>query len=118
MVASFGPRIRAFLVTLIAASGMGLWLAQAGETAVETAAPAGPATCVALSCDGCGAGGHGAAGSGACLALCAAAAQAILPAELSAPPPASRAAFQARAVSSDGRSYSPDHGPPRFLTSG
>ena len=118
MVALSGPRIRAFLVTLIAASGMAFWLVQGGETAAETAAPAEPADCAALSCDGCGAGGHGEAGSGACLALCAAAAQAILPAELPAPPPASQAAFQAPAVSSDGRSYSPDHGPPKFLTLG
>ena len=112
MVASPGARIRAFLVTLITASGMGLWLVEGGAMAAQTAAPAEPADCAALSGDGT----HGAAGSGACLVICAAVAQAILPAEPPAPPPASQAAFQAPAVSSDGRSYSPDHGPPKLLT--
>ena len=110
--------MRAFLVTLVVASGMGLWLAPGAETAAETAAAAELAECAALRCDGCGAGGHGEAGSGACPAFCPAAAQAILPAGPPAAPRAARAAFQAPAVSADGRSCSPDHGPPRFQTLG
>jgi hypothetical protein len=115
MKASLGHRIRALLLALALALGMSLSFVQGGLMAAEMAVSVGHTG--SSECDGCGGSDHG-ADAGMCLSVCGAAAHGMLPGQPVAVPAASRASFQAGYLVLDGRSHSPDPGPPRSLTLG
>ena len=110
-------RTRVLLLAVCLGLGMSLSFVQGSVMAAEMAvavdgAPHGPS-----DCDGCGGSDH-MTDAGMCLSVCGSAAQGMLPGQLMALPPASRATFQAVGLLLDGRTNSPDHGPPRTLTLG
>ena len=116
MVDAPGHRIRALLLALLVALGMSLWFVQGAVMAAEMAVPAEACHHGPNGCDGCS--GDGGPDSGGCLALCATAAQALLPGEPLIPRPVSRARFQTLDRCPGGCSYRPEHGPPRMLALG
>jgi hypothetical protein len=112
-----GHRIRVLLLALVLALGMSMSFVQGGLMAAELAVSAEAGHTGSSDCDGCGGSDHK-TDAGMCLSMCASAAQGILPGEPVALPPASRASFQVARLVLDGRSNSPDHGPPKTLTLG
>jgi hypothetical protein len=116
MVDAPGHRIRALLLALLVALGMSLWFVQGTVMAAAMAVPSDACHHGSSGCDGCS--GDGDPDSRRCLALCATAAQALLPGELLIPRPGSRARFQAPDRCPGGCSYRPAHGPPKALAPG
>jgi hypothetical protein len=112
-----GHRIPALLMALVIALGMSLSVVQGGLMAAEMAVSAEAGHTGSSDCDGCGGSDHK-ADAGMCLSVCGSAAHGLVPAELLALPPASGASFQAVHLLFEGRSNSPDHGPPKTLTLG
>jgi hypothetical protein len=110
-------RTRVLLLAVLLGVGMSLFFVQGGVMAAEMAVAADGAHHGPSGCDGCGGGDHK-ADAGMCLSVCGSAAQGLVPGEPVALPPASRATFQAVHLLLDGRSNSPDHGPPKTLTLG
>ena len=94
---------------------MSLSLVQGGLVVAEMAISADAAHPCPNGCDGCG---NSDLDAGACLSLCGMAAHGLVQDEPVALSPASQASFQGGYLALDGRSHSPDPGPPRPLTLG
>jgi hypothetical protein len=109
MVDAPGDRIRALLLALLVALGMSLWFVHGAVMAAEMAVAAEACHHGPDGCDGC----DGDPDSGRCLALCASAAQAMLPGELHLLQPESRSHCQVPDRCPGERSYRPEHGPPK-----
>lgn len=114
MKASPGHRLRALLLALVLALGMSLPF-EGGPMAAEMAVAAEAAPPCPHGCDGCGAGDLEAS---TCLFVCGSAAQALVPGEPVALPPAARASSEAGRLVLGERSHSPEPGPPRPFTLG
>jgi len=114
----FWHRTRVLLLALLLGLGMSLSFVQGIVMAAGMAIAAGEAHRGPSGCDGCGGGDHKDMKAGICPSICGSAAQGLLPGEPPALPPASRATFETVRLLLDGRSNSPDHGPPKTLTLG
>jgi hypothetical protein len=110
-------RTRVLLLAVCLGLGMSLSFVQSSVMAMDMAIATDGAHHGPSDCDG-GGGSDPKSDAGMCLSVCGSAAQGVLPGQLTALPPASRAAFQAARLLLGGRSHSPDHGPPKILTLG
>jgi hypothetical protein len=110
-------RTRVLFLAVWLGLGMSLSFVQGSVMAAQMAVAADGAHHGPSGCDGCGGSDHQ-SDAGMCLSVCGSAAQGLLPGQLMALPPASRANFQAARLLLDGRSHSPDHGPPKIPTLG
>jgi hypothetical protein len=113
MKASPGKRIGVLLLAQALSIGMGLPFVQDGMMAAETAASTEAAH---PELQGCG--DHGDAAVDACLSMCAAACQCVLPEEPVALAPDGKGYFQIADPVPCDRPGSPGHGPPKHLALG
>ena len=111
-------RTRVLLLAVLLGLGMSLSCATGGVMAAAMAVAADGANHAPGGCAGCGGGDHGDMDAGTCLAVCATAAQGLMPGELLTLPPASRTEFQIARLLLSGEFHRPDHGPPKILTLG
>ena len=105
-------RLRAMILALLLALGMGPAPVQGGLMAAEIAVAAEGAQPCRHHCDGCG---ENDVDRGTCLSVCGATAQGLPPAEPEPLPPALRSSVQEGRLILGGRSHSPDPGPPKGL---
>ena len=108
-------RTRVLLLAGLLGLGVSLSFVQGSVMAAEMAVAADGAHHGTSGCDGCGGSDHE-TDAGMCLSVCGSAALGLLTGEPAALPPASEASLQVARLLLDGRSQSPDHGPPKIVT--
>jgi hypothetical protein len=104
-------------MALLLGAGMSLSFAQASAMAAKMAIAAEMAMPGPDGCDGCNGDDPDDADLN-CLAVCGAAVHGLLPADPTEPPRTSRTGLHSTYLVLDGRTNTPDHGPPKILILG
>lgn len=95
---------------------MSLFFVQASAMAAKMGIAASMTTSGSDCCQGCDGADSDGVDLSSCPAVCGAAVQGLPPAEHAHLPRASRAVFNTIDLVFDGRTNTPDHGPPKILT--